>query len=146
MVGSYASRLSVNLIKINISESIIHSYSPFTIYMQWFFTDIFITRRRSHMGVSALDNYGRAPSIFAEKHCIKLLSELKFNLKFALKQLGSKAISNCYSLSMFALPAQHFSLKDKILVVFGYLANDHGRNCSILVIFSHLKNKIKTSP
>ncbi len=35
------------------------------------------------------------------------------------------------------LLAQYFSQKDKILVDFGYLANDHGRNCLILVIFSH---------
>ena len=38
---------------------------------------------------------------------------------------------------LLSLPALYFSQKDKILVVFGYLANDHGRNCSILVIFSH---------
>ncbi len=35
------------------------------------------------------------------------------------------------------LLAQQISQADKIGVVLGYLPNNHGRNCSILVIFGH---------
>ena len=40
------------------------------------------------------------------------------------------------------LLAQYFSQKDKILVVFGYLKNDHGRNWLILVTFGHFARTI----